>query len=96
MRHPWSIARRIAVVHVALVAAIALFSVWSAYLQAREVAQRVEERHVQGVTTLVARDPALVSALRAGDAPALQAGICLLYTSPSPRDKRQSRMPSSA
>lgn len=75
MRHPWSIARRIAVVHVALVAAIALFSVWSAYLQAREVAQRVEERHVHGVTALVARDPALVSALRAGDAPALQAGI---------------------
>ena len=25
-----------------------------------------------------------------------QAKICLLYTSPSPRDKRQSRMPSSA
>ena len=24
------------------------------------------------------------------------AGTCLLYTSPSPRDKRQSRMPSSA
>ena len=24
------------------------------------------------------------------------AGACLLYTSPSPRDKRQSRMPSSA
>ena len=27
---------------------------------------------------------------------ALSVGICLLYTSPSPRDKRQSRMPSSA
>ena len=26
----------------------------------------------------------------------MQAGCCLLYTSPSPRDKRQSRMPSSA
>ena len=26
----------------------------------------------------------------------LQFSICLLYTSPSPRDKRQSRMPSSA
>ena len=26
----------------------------------------------------------------------LQDRICLLYTSPSPRDKRQSRMPSSA
>ena len=75
MRHPWSIARRIAVVHVALVAAIALLSVWGAYLQAREVALRVEQRHVQGVTTLVARDPALVSALRARDAPVLQAGI---------------------
>ena len=25
-----------------------------------------------------------------------QEGSCLLYTSPSPRDKRQSRMPSSA
>ena len=27
---------------------------------------------------------------------AMQAEICLLYTSPSPRDKRQSRMPSAA
>ena len=30
------------------------------------------------------------------EASAKQYGICLLYTSPSPRDKRQSRMPSSA
>ena len=28
--------------------------------------------------------------------PIYKAGVCLLYTSPSPRDKRQSRMPSSA
>ena len=28
--------------------------------------------------------------------PQQHAWICLLYTSPSPRDKRQSRMPSSA
>ena len=28
--------------------------------------------------------------------PQLQYVLCLLYTSPSPRDKRQSRMPSSA
>ena len=33
-----------------------------------------------------------IAAFRAGTAP----HICLLYTSPSPRDKRQSRMPSSA
>ena len=26
----------------------------------------------------------------------VEVGVCLLYTSPSPRDKRQSRMPSSA
>ena len=31
-----------------------------------------------------------------GDAPVVPDDICLLYTSPSPRDKRQSRMPSSA
>ena len=28
--------------------------------------------------------------------PQIRYSICLLYTSPSPRDKRQSRMPSSA
>ena len=28
--------------------------------------------------------------------PGMYIGSCLLYTSPSPRDKRQSRMPSSA
>ena len=32
-------------------------------------------------------DPGLINGL---------CGVCLLYTSPSPRDKRQSRMPSSA
>ena len=33
-----------------------------------------------------------------GGAPGFRDGgtVCLLYTSPSPRDKRQSRMPSSA
>ena len=31
-----------------------------------------------------------------GDEPQLAYDRCLLYTSPSPRDKRQSRMPSSA
>ena len=38
------------------------------------------------------KDPAWVHNLRA--TPEIK--ICLLYTSPSPRDKRQSRMPSSA
>ena len=33
---------------------------------------------------------------KARDIKVKEAGDCLLYTSPSPRDKRQSRMPSSA
>ena len=39
-----------------------------------------------------------LSVMGAGDHPTAVQGIkpCLLYTSPSPRDKRQSRMPSSA
>ena len=38
---------------------------------------------------------AFTTALTAAMAPEQSVG-CLLYTSPSPRDKRQSRMPSSA
>ena len=30
------------------------------------------------------------------DSPLAESGICLLYTSPSPRDRQKSRMPSSA
>ena len=41
------------------------------------------------------RSATLVNALLFHCADSLS-GICLLYTSPSPRDKRQSRMPSSA
>ena len=40
----------------------------------------------------VSRHPAW----RRGRAPALFASACLLYTSPSPRDRQKSRMPSSA
>ena len=38
----------------------------------------------------------LRSALASGEPLEIVLGVCLLYTSPSPRDKRQSRMPSSA
>ena len=37
-----------------------------------------------------------IEAAGGGTEHAVVTGICLLYTSPSPRDKRQSRMPSSA
>ena len=40
--------------------------------------------------------PTIPRAVLSLDAPLLGICYCLLYTSPSPRDKRQSRMPSSA
>ena len=55
--------------------------------------------------TLDGKKLALVSILRAGNGlldgileliPSARVGFCLLYTSPSPRDQRGSRMPSSA
>ena len=47
---------------------------------------------VQGKSGLPVFVGAMAFAVRA----AMRAAGCLLYTSPSPRDKRQSRMPSSA
>ena len=38
----------------------------------------------------------IMEGARDGETVAVLMGNCLLYTSPSPRDKRQSRMPSSA
>ena len=44
----------------------------------------------------VSNDAALAQAFERIDREHGRLDICLLYTSPSPRDKRQSRMPSSA
>ena len=60
--------------------------------------------HLEGHTASVAAavgaaDAGGVNGVVVGAARVIAAavvGICLLYTSPSPRDKRQSRMPSSA
>ena len=41
-------------------------------------------------------DPEMVQGVLAGGSPALLRSSCLLYTSPSPRDRLLSRMPSSA
>ena len=58
-------------------------------------AMRPEERPKHSITLINRTSTGLYS----GMVPGLIAGLyqrCLLYTSPSPRDKRQSRMPSSA
>ena len=57
--------------------------------EAAELSKQLEEKW--GVTPMAAAAPAA-----AGGAAAAEDKDCLLYTSPSPRDKRQSRMPSSA
>lgn len=62
MRHPWSIARRIAAAMLLLFSVIALLSGWAAYLQARQTAIDVEGRHVLGVASLVAQEEAVVRA----------------------------------
>ena len=62
----------------------------------RQSDQRIRLR--KGHDQPVAYAPAPMAAAPAGPAPAAGAGPagCLLYTSPSPRDRQKSRMPSSA
>ena len=67
MRHPWSIARRVGAVQLLLLAVIALFAAWAAYLQGREAALDVEQRHVVGVATVVANEEHLLSAVTGPD-----------------------------
>ena len=49
------------------------------------------------ITNAVSKTSKMVkTAIKVEDSENYNAHPCLLYTSPSPRDKRQSRMPSSA
>ena len=61
-----------------------------AQLAAEQTAGRLRIRPMSVTSTSETCTPELRAAIRAGFP------VCLLYTSPSPRDKRQSRMPSSA
>ena len=71
-------------------------------LAGRPVVQHTLERaaRVPGTAAVVrvplATDAHHAPGIRSRAAARRWAGACLLYTSPSPRDKRQSRMPSSA
>ena len=53
-------------------------------------------RKLKGTEVAVADELAASAGLLMGQSAEMQPVICLLYTSPSPRDKRQWRMPSSA
>ena len=56
-------------------------------------AQKVWEKKASALENVLRSNAPSPSSIAAG---AAAIGTCLLYTSPSPRDKRQSRMPSSA
>ena len=56
--------------------------------------ERIRTAHI-GVGGMGMEDLQAVASHKLVDVAAL-CDVCLLYTSPSPRDKRQSRMPSSA
>ena len=65
---------------------------------------KLSTKGVKKVASAAADDKQLTKSLqkmerdlmRSGGRAGYKSGSCLLYTSPSPRDKRQSRMPSSA
>ena len=59
--------------------------------QKKQVAQNIMSSRAGGSVT-----PQVVSSTPFDSVSPSSSGACLLYTSPSPRDKRQSRMPSSA
>ena len=61
-----------------------------------KIEQNAAEKRIQNQANLVHNWIFGFPLLGAPPAPAGLVLVCLLYTSPSPRDKRQSRMPSSA
>ena len=61
-----------------------------------EAAEEFTHRTPRGEITLVVAGVGPDGGFGAGDVAAGGAGACLLYTSPSPRDRTRSRMPSSA
>ena len=68
-------------------------------LEAASLAGRIKQEVRAEVERMQAQRPCL-AAVRVGEDPAsavyVRNKICLLYTSPSPRDRQKSRMPSSA
>ena len=72
----------------------ALRQKWARYHLIRDVIKsepvQVNEQLVSSICSAIADEPAYTNITP------FAGSSCLLYTSPSPRDKRQSRMPSSA
>ena len=56
----------------------------------------IDDSNLPNLKPLIGASTTVGKVLSKGDYVVYESTVCLLYTSPSPRDKRQSRMPSSA
>ena len=77
---------------------VKLSSSFESSLEIEKNGQRVNSKSIMGVMMLAASCGSTVTITADGidEDKALKAVACLLYTSPSPRDRQKSRMPSSA
>ena len=64
--------------------------------ETRRLVELALSQGFRGIDTANQRKHYFERAVGEGIATAIQDGFCLLYTSPSPRDRTRSRMPSSA
>ena len=62
----------------------------------RDISLRVEAGRITGLIGLNGAGKSTIIKTICGFLPPKSGTICLLYTSPSPRDRQKSRMPSSA
>ena len=95
----WRAARRFTRGVDALNAWVGQFAMWLLVLMLAVLVWGIASQaiDVRSVWVIEMAQFTLVSYYLLGGAWTMQRGVhCLLYTSPSPRDKRQSRMPSSA
>ena len=60
------------------------------------IREHVEAGQIQGAVTAIARRGSVIHFSAYGQMDVKEGRACLLYTSPSPRDVEESRMPSSA
>ena len=70
--------------------------VWSAYIKVNHNKKNISDKTLEGITGVPQRTQRRLNTNVKVKKNFAQTQVCLLYTSPSPRDRTRSRMPSSA
>ena len=78
-----------------LTTSILAFGFLAGCAQAEQASQKVTTSAAEATDTIKSASNVVKTAAKS-TAKTTQSGVCLLYTSPSPRDRTRSRMPSSA